>query len=44
MANFGDTKMGNNTYTDNAGSGSKHWIANKGGDAALANTPWLLPA
>jgi len=44
MANFGDTKMGNNPYTDNAGGGANHWIANKGGDAALANTPWLLPA
>jgi len=27
-ANFGDTDMGNNPYTDGAGAGSNHWGAN----------------
>lgn len=28
IANFGDTDMGNNPYTDGAGAGSNHWGAN----------------
>jgi len=43
VANFGDTAMAANPYTDNAGAGANTWVDNRGGGVA-AGTPWLLPA